>query len=99
MQSAAIPPIKKIIGLALFVICACTVVATIGTVCYYYAQMPQTPQPQIGKVYPVTAAYGVRVYVSKGEFDWLNFVHYDLGVAAPLCGLLLVFLKLRLKWF
>jgi hypothetical protein len=69
--------------------------AGFSTLFYYLGAMPRMPQPQTGRVYRVGAAYNVAVYVTKGEFDWANFLEYDMGPASIVCGLILCVLWIR----
>jgi hypothetical protein len=65
---------------------------------HYQAVMPRSPQPAIGKIYPVGAQYTV-VYVNKQEREFTSFVEYVMPVVAFVCGLLNFFLGMRLGWF
>jgi hypothetical protein len=76
-----------------------TAIANIGTSLYYLAVMPRLPEPLTGRTYRAGAAYNSAVYVSKGEFAWLNFLHYDLmsvvGVSVVLLAIFVIIPKAR----
>jgi hypothetical protein len=55
-----------------------TAIANLGTSLYYLAVMPRLPEPVTGRIYLAGAAFNTGVYVNKGEFAWLNFLHYDM---------------------
>ncbi len=61
---------------------AFTAPATIGTSFYFLAEMPRSPHPETGRVYPVGAAYNNLVYVNKTELAWQDFLEYDLGTVS-----------------
>src|ERR1022692_1527584 len=72
-------------------------IAGLYTAFYYWGAMPRTPQPQTGRVYRAGAAYNTAVYVTKGEFDWVNFLEYDMAPISLICGLFVCFLWIRPK--
>jgi hypothetical protein len=72
---------------------------TLYTRVHYAAVMPQSPQPQSGRIYRTMAGFGTSVYINKQEQDWVNFVDYDLMTVSGICALVLVFLVMRLKRF
>jgi hypothetical protein len=59
---------------------------------HYAYTMPQTPQPQTGKIYPISVLHGSRVYVNKQELAQANFVFHDLFNVATASFFLLFFL-------
>ena len=52
---------------------ALTFVARIYTQ-FYYLNMPRSPEPLTGRIYPAGAAYNTLVYVSSRGFRWANFL-------------------------
>jgi hypothetical protein len=86
--------VSLLVGTVLF-----TVGALIYTSVHYASAMPQYPRPETGNVYRVTAANGTTVYVNKREFDWNNFICYDLMGLSGIFMLVLYYLKVTLKWF
>ncbi|HXH51509.1 MAG TPA: hypothetical protein VNM47_19390 [Terriglobia bacterium] len=92
--------IKKTLAAAL----ATTFMATIATCIYFdvhYAYtMPQAPQPQTGRIYPISVLHGSRVYVNKQELAHANFVFHELFNVATVSFFLLFFLiaDLRELW-
>ncbi len=78
-------PIKKIVVMLWLAMAAFTAIATIGTSFYFLAEMPRSPSPETGRVYPAVAANNTRVYVNRTELGWQDFLHYDLGTGT-LCG-------------
>jgi hypothetical protein len=66
---------------------------------HYAAVMPRSPQPETGRIYRVTAQYGAVVYVNKQEFEWLDFVKFDLWIASAIGMLALFLIGMGLDWF
>jgi len=88
---------RKIINSLLAGIFLFTVAAGIYIHIHYAYTMPQSPQPQTGRVYRIMVKHGTVVYVSKQEFDRANFVFHGLFDVGVVCFGLLAFLKVRLK--
>ena len=84
---------------AVCVVAFLAAIANIGTSLYYLAMMPRLPEPLTGRTYRAGAAYNSAVYVNKGEFAWLNFLHYDLmsgvGVSVVLLAVFVIVPKAR----
>ncbi len=88
---------KVLMGILVFIVFA-NVVLGIYLRFYFVGVMPRSPIPSIGRIYPVTAAYGYKVYVNKEELRYFDFVDYDLGTVSPVCMLLLYYFGVRRKW-
>jgi hypothetical protein len=91
---ATIALIGLVFGTVLF-----TLAASIYIPFHYAAVMPQSPQPETGRVYRITVQYGAVVYVNKQELDRRDFVKYDLTTLSVVGMLVLFFLGTRLGWF
>ncbi|PYX31967.1 MAG: hypothetical protein DMG80_09225 [Acidobacteria bacterium] len=78
-----------------------TAIANIGTSLYYLAVMPRLPEPVTGRIYLAGVAFNTGVYVNKGEFAWLNFLHYDMicvvGISVVLLAIFVIIPKARRK--
>jgi hypothetical protein len=75
-------------------------VASFAYVQFHYAyDMPLSPQPTTGRTYPITAS-GMRVYVTKEEFERARFVYDHMLTIGFGCALLGFALKFRfgLNW-
>jgi len=59
--------------------------STVATGLYFYGWMPQSPRPDVGRIYPADDGHNIRVYVAKGELEWQNFVRYDLMTVMGAC--------------
>lgn len=64
---------------------------------HYAYTMPQTPQPQSGRIYPISVLHGSRVYVNKRELSRADFVFHDLFNIATASFFLLFFLTADLR--
>ncbi len=67
---------------------ALTFVAQIYTQ-FYYLNMPRSPEPLTGRIYPAGAAHNTLVYVSSTESRWANFLNTPMMSIAVACVLLL----------
>jgi hypothetical protein len=77
---------------ALTWVLAGTAVLTFGARLYtqfYYLNMPRSPEPITGRIYPAGAAYNTLVYVSSREFKWVTFLNTPMMSIAVACVLLL----------
>ncbi len=69
---------KIIIGILL-----CTSLVSFGSFVFiitkYDYTRPRSPQPRLGRIYPVTTTHGTDVYVTREEavlFNWLEFISF-----------------------
>ncbi len=58
---------------------------------YYAKTLPQTPNPDIGRVYPITIHHGIVVYLNREELSWWSDLwtctgigFFGVGIAAYL---------------
>lgn len=65
----------------------------------YAFMMPRVPEPGSGRIYRVMVGSGIHVYLNKGQVDLLDLLDYKLSAVAVCCMFLLLYLKLRAKWF
>lgn len=84
--------VKKTLAAVMAVIFMVTIATCIYFDVHYAYTMPQTPQPQTGKIYPISVLHGSRVYVNKQELAQANFVFHDLFNVATASFFLLFFL-------
>jgi drug/metabolite transporter superfamily protein YnfA len=70
-------------------LCAIAGILNVLKALYFYGWMPQTPRPEIGRIYPADGGHNIWVYVTKSELEWQNFVRYDLMTAEGGCVVLL----------
>ena len=66
---------------------------------HYAAVMPRSPQPGIGRVYPMPAQYGGTIYVNKAELDRRDFVRYDLDPISMVIAILCFSVGAWLGWW
>ena len=76
---------KKIVIAVWLATAVFAALASIGTQFYLLGQMPHSPDPGTGRIYPTGAAYNTRVYVTQTELAWQDFLKYDL-VTVTGCG-------------
>ncbi len=98
-MSAANKSLKRAVVLLLFAVVVVIFGAIFVVPLHYAAVMPRTPQADIGQIYRVMVGSGIHVYLNKREVDVLDFLDYRLSGVAVSCMFLLLYLKLRRKWF
>jgi hypothetical protein len=62
----------------------------------YGTSMPRTPQPDAGRIYPLSVNHGTKVYVNRKELDRANFVVHKVFLFG-LCSVLALAL-IRQYW-
>jgi hypothetical protein len=55
---------------------------------FYYLNMPRSPEPLTGRIYPAGAAYDTLVYVNLMEHGWADFLNTPIMSIAVACMLL-----------
>lgn len=97
--SVANKSVKLAVVLLLFAIVIVILGARFFVPLHYAAAMPRTRQANTGQIYRVMVGSGIHVYLNKREADLLDFLDYKLSAVAVGCMFLLLYLKLRRKWF
>ena len=76
-----------------------TVISALFIEFYYPAVMPRSPQPEIGRIYPMRFKGQGTVYVKKEELDRSDFVEYRLMPLYGVTALLYFGVATRLGWW
>jgi cell division protein YceG involved in septum cleavage len=87
----------KLARQTLIVLLVVTVFASVLTCAYihisYGSSMPRTPQPEVGRIYPLRVNHGTLVYVNRQELDRANFVFHPVFLFGMCSVLALAFIK------
>jgi hypothetical protein len=87
----------KVARQTLIVLLMCGVFSSVlaGTYVHlsYSGSMPRTPQPEYGRIHPLTVNHGTLVYVNQKELDRANFVFHDVLIFGMCSVLALAFIK------